>query len=222
MAVPIGEVPKELICSVCLEVPSDICSLKPCSHVFCTHCIYHSLSHQKNCPMCRCACTEEDVLVLTNNSLSFRIWANLAVKCEHHALGCCWKGSMSDYESHERSCPQKEKTRRIRILKNAYDSLKNASDSLNTAHDSLKREIESLKRNVEDLKIDKMSLENDMSTLTEENTSLKGDNTSLKLGMSNLKLMFRRLKRKNQKLNAVQNDNNKYIEDTLTFVQENY
>jgi hypothetical protein len=199
MAVPLGEVPKDLICAVCIKIPPDMRVLKPCSHVFCKDCIYESLSHHESCPMCRCACTEEDVVALNDkNSALFRVWANLAVKCEHHAKGCCWTGSISDYESHTRSCPKKKKIQQIRCLKKENDFLKEENESLK----ALKEENESLK------------------ALKEENEYFKSENVYVKQCLQDIKTGFRHLTRKNRKLKTAQDDSNNHINKIMTFVQE--
>jgi hypothetical protein len=143
MAIPLrpNDVPKELICSICLLIPLDIRLLKPCKHVFCKDCIDESLFLQKSCPRCRCACKEEDVLVLNDkNSGFYRIWASLAVKCKHHAEGCCWTGSLSEYQSHKHSCPRKENIQQICSLKEENESLKKKNMRLKNENVYLKRQ----------------------------------------------------------------------------------
>jgi len=102
------DVPKDLICAICLEIP-----LTPivtnCSHVFCQDCIKQSQNHHKgaanSCPVCRCE--YKTITRLEEGSpLAHRIWSNIPVKCQHHAEGCCWTGSISDYKYHKKVCPR--------------------------------------------------------------------------------------------------------------------
>ncbi len=139
MATPLrpDEVPKDLICSVCLSVPLEPVIVSRCSHVFCKECISESLNHQqccdqdKSCPVCRRECTEGDLLPLEEESpLAYRIWSNISVKCEHYEKGCNWIGSILDYRSHKCSCQKKTEEQKredsevIRSLKMENNELK--------------------------------------------------------------------------------------------------
>ena len=104
------EVPKDIICTICLSVPSTPCTLRSCSHVFCENCIRESISHRNNCPVCRRYCSLSDVQSLKEaTALGYRIWNSIMVKCDNHESGCSWTGSISDYRSHKHSCPQQDK-----------------------------------------------------------------------------------------------------------------
>lgn len=113
MATPLrpNEVPKDLMCSICLSVPLDPVVIPSCSHVHCQDCITESLHRQEcgdqsaSCPVCRCDCTADDLLPLEEESpLAYRIWSNIVVKCDHHQDGCNWTGSILDYKSHQYIC----------------------------------------------------------------------------------------------------------------------
>jgi hypothetical protein len=115
MAIPLRpeEVPNDLICAICLSVPLEPVIVNKCTHVFCEDCIAENFHHQQcngqdeSCPVCRVDCTLDDMLMLGDESpLSYRIWSSIAVKCEHHAEGCEWTGSIVDYRSHMCSCQQ--------------------------------------------------------------------------------------------------------------------
>lgn len=115
MAIPLRpeEVPKDLICAICLSVPLEPVIVNKCAHVFCENCIAESFLHQQcnaqdeSCPICRVDCSLDDLLLLEDESpLAYRIWSSIAVKCEHHAEGCEWNGSILDYRSHTCSCQQ--------------------------------------------------------------------------------------------------------------------
>lgn len=104
------EVPKDIICTICLSVPSTPCTLRSCSHVFCENCIRESISHQNNCPICRRYCSLSDVQSLEEaTALGYRIRNGIMVKCDDHESCCSWTGSISDYRSHKHSCPQQDK-----------------------------------------------------------------------------------------------------------------
>lgn len=115
MVIPLhpAEVPEDFLCPICLALPRDPWTVKRCGHVFCKGCIQQSFSTQekagwdRSCPICRSDCSREHDLVSlkTESPLSFRIWSKIAVKCEHYDEGCKWTGSISDYESHYKSCP---------------------------------------------------------------------------------------------------------------------
>jgi len=156
MAVPIRpeEVPKDLVCPVCLELPQDPYTLKPCSHVFCKDCFRSSLDRSpRKCPMCRGYCTREDLVPMkTGSPLSYRIWANIAVKCGQHSEGCGWVGSLSDYQSHAQSCLQEKKIKSIRSLKEENEKLKIENEHIIVVCGELKGEIESLSTTNEKLR----------------------------------------------------------------------
>lgn len=138
MATPLrpDEVPKDLICSICLSVPLEPVIVNQCAHVFCEECITESLHRQECggqnecCPVCRCECTTDDVMLLEEESpLSYRIWSGIQVKCEHHENGCNWTGSISDYHSHKYVCQRTIEQRQqdneiIRRLKKENEQLK--------------------------------------------------------------------------------------------------
>lgn len=119
MVIPLhpAEVPEDFLCPICLALPLDPWTVKRCGHVFCKGCIQGSFSAQekagrdRSCPICRSDCSRNhDLVSLKNESpLSFRIWSKIAVKCEHYDEGCKWTGSISDYESHYKSCPCRPK-----------------------------------------------------------------------------------------------------------------
>ncbi len=131
MAIPLNpdNVPKDLVCPICFNVPLKPRILKACSHVFCKDCIKESLFRNQECPVCRCKCKSNQVLLLEKNGLANRMWANIVVKCGHDADGCKWKGCISDYELHDSVCPKNRLRKEI---------------------DSLKKEIKQLKRKLQD------------------------------------------------------------------------
>ena len=121
MAIPLrpNDVPKELICTICLSVPLEPIVMTKCNHVFCKDCITESIYRQEcagrdqTCPVCRSDCIDDDLVLLKEESpLSYRIWSNIQVKCEHHTAGCNWIGSISDYRNHKCSCEKANKQRK--------------------------------------------------------------------------------------------------------------
>lgn len=160
MATPLrpDEVPKDLICSVCLSVPLEPVIVSRCSHLFCQECISESVYHQKccgqdeSCPVCRRECTSDDLLPLEEESpLAHRIWSNINVKCEHHGEGCNWTGSILDYRSHECNCQKKKEEKKredndvIRSLKKENKELKVKNKLLSMKNQEL--EAKSRERN---------------------------------------------------------------------------
>ena len=110
------DVPKDLICAICLEVPSTPV-VTNCNHVFCKNCILESHERQKGtktCPVCRCESEKVQALEI-GSPLAHRIWSCIAVKCEHHSEGCCWTGSIGDYASHKKTCPHAGPSLRLQI-----------------------------------------------------------------------------------------------------------
>ena len=93
------DVPKDLICPICLLLPKDPWIIKKCSHIFCEDCIKESLRFQRSCPVCRAGCSQRGLFPLREaNPLAHRIWSDIVVKCD--AEECHWTGPISNYESH--------------------------------------------------------------------------------------------------------------------------
>lgn len=160
------EVPKEFVCAICLSIPLNPLIIRQCSHVFCENCIEEYLDHQieviqdETCPVCRCqfACTDLSPLE-KESTLAHRIWAGIGVKCEHHAEGCGWTGSLSDYKSHARSCPKKTRNQQ--------------TDTDRGTIDSLEEEINRLKVTQEEMEVTKEDLEMECNLLKSENQELR-------------------------------------------------
>lgn len=101
---PNKEIPEDLICPICMSVPSEPCYLEPCDHFFCVECAQQALSRTPSCPVDRIACTPTQICRVRENSLVHRIWSSILVKCEHVESGCSWTGSIADYKKHMTSC----------------------------------------------------------------------------------------------------------------------
>jgi hypothetical protein len=152
------EVPKDLICAICLSVPLAPCTLRSCSHVFCENCIRESISHQNNCPICRIYCSLSDVRSLEEaNALGYRIWNGIIVKCDNHESDCSWTGSISDYRSHKNSCPQQNKrARRSRSDsdQDLIDSSKEENDKLHETNGGLVETLRGYEVKHQELKVE--------------------------------------------------------------------
>lgn len=97
------EVPDELKCSICFGVPISP-KLLPCEHAFCDECITKALSSQPRCPNCRLVCTAHQLHDMRKNTMSYRIWSGIAVRCTKYEEGCSWTGSIADFSNHASSC----------------------------------------------------------------------------------------------------------------------
>jgi hypothetical protein len=132
MAIPLRpeEVPKDLICAICLSVPLTPCTLEGCSHLFCNECISESLSHQLSCPVCRDYAEDLDIRYLREGTLGYRIWCSIIVKCDNHESGCSWTGSISDYNKHKRNSCRRQQNTDAQRNREIIDALEQENDSL--------------------------------------------------------------------------------------------
>lgn len=106
--VPIDEpVPNDLICSICMSIPSDVPVITPCHHLFCKDCLQEALSIKELCPVDRCKVRATQVKDLHEGTLPWRLWANTRVKCANHDNGCLWTGGIADFRSHAEMCGRK-------------------------------------------------------------------------------------------------------------------
>lgn len=116
---------------------------------------------------------------LENCPLSHRIWKNVTVRCENYAEGCEWTGSISDYISHEKSCPEKESVKQILALKEENEQFKADQEQLKTENDARTARCSALMKENKKLKADKEQLKKEngarYSALMEENNQLKAD-----------------------------------------------
>lgn len=97
------EVPEDLKCSICFGVPINP-KLLPCEHAFCNECISKALSALPKCPNCRLTCNPNQIYDLRKDSMPYRIWSSIAVKCTKHEEGCSWTGSIADFQNHASRC----------------------------------------------------------------------------------------------------------------------
>ncbi len=94
-------VPDDLICSICMTVPTEPL-LTPCDHLFCRTCIHQALGNQNLCPIDRQPCSPHQLKQL--DGLLSRVWGGIQVKCGCHESGCIWTGSIADYGAHLENC----------------------------------------------------------------------------------------------------------------------
>ena len=181
MAVPVdpNEVPRSLICSICLGLTEEPAILKSCSHVFCKPCIERSIitpdiDHKKACPICRSEIGKGHVLPLEDNRFAHRLWSGIPVRCEHHEE-CGWTGSAGDYRSHRESC-----------VHHVIPSLREEIERLRSEHENARRlerersksrseELERLKSKIKGLEYQLMSSnseKDDLKKKIERQTSL--------------------------------------------------
>ena len=94
-------VPRDLICSICMTVPADP-RITPCNHLFCHACIHQALDNQYLCPIDRQPCSPHQLRPL--DGFISRVWGGIQVKCGYHEHGCVWRGSIADYSAHLENC----------------------------------------------------------------------------------------------------------------------
>ena len=99
IALPNQEVPADLQCSICFEVPLAP-KLTPCEHVFCEPCIEAALSSHPTCPNCQTNCTPQQVRTIEGGTRIHRIWSGVKVECRRYGGTCSWTGSIGEYEMH--------------------------------------------------------------------------------------------------------------------------
>jgi hypothetical protein len=99
------DVPKHLICMICLEVLNDPQQCKNhIEHVFCNICIKKSLRNyncKKKCPACREKLYLKDLKEVGDARLEIE---SLQVKCNKTILGdsvCEWTGFPAKWKNHE-------------------------------------------------------------------------------------------------------------------------
>lgn len=111
MFMNIGEIPKELFCSICSEVFKDPTRVK-CGHTFCLRCI--ETSKKKKCPSCG---RNSALKTKIKNFIVKRIVNDLVVECPKN---CGKNGSLQNIENHFKVCrgkvevdPLKESLKRM-------------------------------------------------------------------------------------------------------------
>lgn len=109
----IEEVPKDLICSICLSIPLRPPMITPCQHLFCTCCIVKAVRANPTCPNCRSRCEETQLESISDGTIIHRIWSSIVVKCPHHERGCAWTGSIADLADHFELCPRTDNNAQI-------------------------------------------------------------------------------------------------------------
>ena len=136
------EVPKDLICLICMTLPVKPVVISSCEHLFCKDCLQQALQTQSSCPVDRSPCGASQVQPLREGSLPYRIWSSVPVKCEKHDSGCAWTGSIAEYSNHQSSCTFAE----------------DANGRSSAQVTALQRKLESCQADLENLKLQNAAL----------------------------------------------------------------
>ena len=145
------EIPDDLKCSICLEVPLRP-NITPCDHLFCDTCLQRALVTQRSCPNCRSSCEIFDTKRLKNGSLLHRIWSSIQVKCSNHEGNCPWRGSIGDYIKHAEECELQHMYRKVDSLNKRTDFLETKNQFLENSNQELKLQMRELKKENKGLK----------------------------------------------------------------------
>lgn len=150
----LAEVPEDLICSICMSVPTDP-TITPCQHVFCGQCIYRALNASNLCPIDREPCQIHQLQTLAG--CTRRIWTGIQVKCGNHDSGCGWTGGIGDYEDHARTtCVHANVTerseRRIHELEQEKTRLMDRLQTSESARISVETQLADAKAKNQELK----------------------------------------------------------------------
>ncbi|KAL3786868.1 hypothetical protein HJC23_013789 [Cyclotella cryptica] len=161
----------ELICGICLSIPTDIPVMTPCEHIFCRDCLEQAMKLNKCCPNDRRPISSTDVIPLEKGKLLWRMWANIQVKCGNCGVGCPWKGTIVNHKEHTEYCL------RVILANNKYDLLANECKKL-------KKECHLLAAKNAELKEEKdaecSKLKKECNLLAAENAHLKAKTSTFK------------------------------------------
>ena len=189
LPVPVSdELIQDLICSICMCVPSEVPVITPCQHIFCGGCLSEALTRQHVCPVDRCAVAPDQVTSLQEGSLTRRIWSNIRVKCGKHTDGCAWVGAIADYRSHILGCEYNNRQSATSThelneeLANAARINVELSEQIEELHNSIQQKndrINQLNEQMETLRSSVQQKDNRISQLKREATSLDPRTTGL-------------------------------------------
>ena len=87
--------PKDLECSICLNVLREPNLNDCCGQHFCQACIQRIIDDNKPCPLCN----EANFTVILDKKTQRKI-LELLVKCRRHQSGCEWVGELKSLEEH--------------------------------------------------------------------------------------------------------------------------
>ena len=99
----VGEVKKDLLCSICEKVPKDPRLCKNKDHIFClAHISGHLHQNSQTCPVCRDPLT----LKTLRHPTGFlkKCLDDLKIKCDHHDRGCPAVVRLEDLPKHLTEC----------------------------------------------------------------------------------------------------------------------
>lgn len=94
-----GDAHEPFLCAVCLDVVDDPI-MTPCDHLFCKAC-FSPRSIRGRCPSCR----EKVEQVKQLNRILKQVYDSLKLKCSES--GCKEVLNVSNYKSHDKSCPKR-------------------------------------------------------------------------------------------------------------------
>lgn len=95
--------PKELECTICLNILKEPHLNNCCGQHFCQPCIQRIIDDQKPCPLCNKA----DFIVILDKKTERKI-LDLQVKCRKHQNGCEWVGELRSLDQHCDTCTYSE------------------------------------------------------------------------------------------------------------------
>ena len=135
------------------------------------------------CPVCRQPSVSLDVCNLAGvNPLAYRIWSNIAVKCDKHEEGCSWTGSLSDYKSHKSASCRQNKRRNDQLQRNQerLDSLEYENERINEVNRNLRERLETIRIANEELQEKQLVLEEAKNNLNNNWITMAGEFDALK------------------------------------------
>ena len=168
---------QDLICSICICLPSDVPVITPCQHIFCGDCLREALSLQQICPVDRCPVTPDQLTSLQEGSLTRRIWSNIRVKCGKLTDGCAWVGAIADYRNHLLSCEynaqNSSSNHELREAKRYIEELLERNSRLNDKIDALDRAVQQKDDQLDQAVRESHRLKQNFSRLKEQVATLR-------------------------------------------------
>mmetsp|Transcript_26596 Transcript_26596/g.58285 ORF Transcript_26596/g.58285 Transcript_26596/m.58285 type:complete len:248 (+) Transcript_26596:402-1145(+) len=141
------------------------------------------MNYNMGCPVCRQPSVSRDVCHLASfNPLAYRIWSNIAVKCDKHEEGCSWTGSLSDYKSHKSSSCRPNKRRNYQSQRNQerLASLEYENERINEVNRNLRERLETIRIANAELQEKQLVLEEAKNNLNDNWKAMAGEFAALK------------------------------------------
>lgn len=149
---PIQVIPRDLECSICLEVPNRPL-ITPCEHIFCDTCLHRSFSvsiPNRLCPNCRTYCAPGEEGPLQPKTLLYRIWEEIQVKSKNDECISVERMNRENKDLRNKNEVLRNKNGVLNQQKEDFDLSKIRSKYLDLQ--SKNRELlESMKRRLEDV-----------------------------------------------------------------------